>query len=75
MKKPKKQRRNWKEVEMKSQMKIIKIYFHIYSELKYHGAVLENLTKLFTKINEIDSLENIGDFVNKYRIDLDLKEL
>jgi hypothetical protein len=52
------------------------LFLHfIHSELKYHAAALENLTNLFTEINEIDPLENIDDFINKYKIDLDLKEL
>lgn len=53
-----------------------KLFLHfIHSELKYHAAALENLTSLFSQINEKEPKESFEEFIDKYKIDIDLKEL
>ena len=53
-----------------------KLFLHfIHSELKYHAAALENLTSLFSQINEKEPKESFDEFIEKYKIDIDLKEL
>ena len=54
----------------------------IYSELKYHSETLENLSKLFFEINNIDPLEYLEkfgkDYVGKYnysKLGMNLKEI
>jgi hypothetical protein len=39
---------------------------YIHSELKYHCAALENLSKLFFEIKGMDPRENLEDFASKY---------
>ena len=58
------------------------ILHFIYSELKYHSQSLENLSKLFFEINNIDPLEYLEkfgkDYVGKYDYDklgMNIKEI
>ena len=58
------------------------ILHFIYSELKYHSETLENLSKLFFEINNIDPLEYLEkfgkDYVGKYnysKLGMNLKEI
>ena len=52
------------------------LFLHfIHSELKYHAACLEKLSKLFHDIKEKEPLEEIEKFVNKLNIKIDLKDL
>ena len=52
------------------------LFLHfIHSELKYHAACLEKLSKLFHDINEKEPLEEIEKFVNKLNIEIDLNDL
>ena len=48
---------------------------YIHSELKYHAAAVEKLSKLFREINEIEPLEKLEEFAQKLKIDTDLKAL
>ena len=52
------------------------LFLHfIHSELKYHAACLEKLSKLFHDIKEKEPLEEIEKFVNKLNIEIDLNDL
>jgi hypothetical protein len=48
---------------------------YIHSELKYHAAAIEKLSKLFNEINSIQPLAKIEEFAQKLNIDVDLKKL
>ena len=48
---------------------------YIHSELKYHAAAIEKLSKLFHEINSIEPLANIEEFAKKLNIDVDFKEI
>ena len=47
----------------------------IYSELKYHSEMLENLSKLFFEINDIDPLEYLEKFGKDYVGEYDYRKL
>jgi hypothetical protein len=50
------------------------LFLHfIHSELKYHAAALEKLSKLFHQINEKEPLEELEKFANKLHIEIDFK--
>jgi hypothetical protein len=56
---------------------------YIHSELKYHCAALENLSKLFFEIKGMDPRENLEDFAEKYglknydfrKIEIDMSQI
>lgn len=48
---------------------------YIHSELKYHAAAIEKLSKLFHEINSIKPFENIEEFAKKLNIDVDFEEI
>lgn len=47
---------------------------YIHSELKYHAAVLQELSELFNSINEKEPFEDLENFAKKYNIEVDLKK-
>lgn len=44
------------------------ILHFIHSELAYHSNALEKLSQLYEKINDIEPIEELQDFVNKYKL-------
>ena len=47
---------------------------YIHSELKYHAAVLQEMSELFNSINEKEPFEDLENFAKDYNIEVDLKK-
>lgn len=47
----------------------------VHSELEYHAACLEKMTNLFNTINNIEPREILPQFMQKYRINMDLRQI
>lgn len=48
---------------------------YVHSELKYHASMVENLSVLFKKIKDIDPRSELPDFIRKYGLKVDLKNI
>ena len=46
---------------------------YIHSELKYHAAALQKISELFNNINEKEPFEDLENFADEYKIDVDFK--
>ena len=46
---------------------------YIHSELKYHAAALQKISELFNNINEKEPFEDLENFAEEYRIEVDFK--
>jgi len=46
----------------------------IHSELKYHAAALQKMSELFYNINEKEPYEDLENFAENYRIEVDFKK-